>query len=135
MIIAINSCKAVGLVSDDNYVLRRILFGLGNIKINSNGQKRFEQLSFFTKPKGKENSFFVPFFRDSNYEHISGVIYTSQKPLDLICGTGFQNSGITFVPNPLANHPVDLDFPYFKKLLVGEKYQELPAKKYFKNQI
>lgn len=129
LIIAINSHKAVGIISDDTYILRRILFGLGNLTITTAGIRGFEQLPDYNKPG--EKPFPVAYFRRKEFNHISGVIYTSQNPLGFIPnGNSWQNSGITFVPNPLATHPVKLDFPYFKKILcTNESYQELEAPK------
>lgn len=131
LILAINSHKAVGTISDDTYILRRILFGLGNLTITKIGMRGFERLPDYNKPG--EKPFPVAYFRRKEFNHISGVIYTSQNPLGFIPnGNSWQNSGITFVPNPLATHPVKLDFPYFKKILyTDERYQELEAPKKF----
>ncbi len=135
LILAINSSKTVGFVSDDTYILRRILFGLGNWQLYPSGQWGFEQLPYYNKPG--ETPFLVSYFRRPEFSHISGVIYSSQNPLGFIPdGYSWHNSGITFVPNPLATHPVALDFLYFKKIIcTDEDYQEFEAPKKFESSI
>lgn len=135
LILAINSYKAVGTISDDNYILRRILFGLGNWTLNRERQWGFEQLPYYNKPG--EEPFLVAYFLRPEFSHISGVIYTSQNPLGFIpVGYSWHNSGITFVPNPLATHPIELEFPFFKKVLCTEEgYQELEAPKKFESSV
>jgi hypothetical protein len=135
IILAINSHKAVGTVSDDGYILRRILFGLGNVTLTKtkNGKylKGFEQLPYYNKPG--EKPFLVAYFRRPEFNHISGVIYTSQNPLGFIPGGySWHNSGITFIPNPNATNPIELDFPYFKRIICNEKiYKEFKPLKEF----
>ncbi len=64
LLIAINTSKAVGLHSHDDYILRRFLFGLGNLQLTkiNDGEyfKHFEQVQYLSKP-GK-SSFEVGFF-------------------------------------------------------------------------
>lgn len=135
LILAINSSKTVGFVSDDTYILRRILFGLGNWQLNPFGQWGFEQLPYYNKPG--ESPFLVSYFGRPEFCHISGVIYSSQNPLGFIPGGySWHNTGITFVPNPLANQPAELDFPYFKKIICTEEgYQEFEALKKFESSV
>jgi hypothetical protein len=139
LILAINSHKAVGTVSDDSHILRRILFGLGNITLTktSSGEyvQGFEQLPYYNKPG--EEPFLVAYFRRPEFNHISGIIYTSQNPLGFIPGGySWHNSGITFVPNPKATYPIELDFPYFKKIVCTEAgYQESEPEKKFQSSL
>lgn len=139
LIIAINSCKTVGLVSFDQYVLRRILFGLGfnTIRKNEDGSYSdgLQQNPLLNKPN--KESFGVAVFRNPKYKHISGIIYTSQRSLEFIPGGyAWYNSGITFIPNPIANHEIKLEFPFFKKILCNEeKYQEIDAERKFESSI
>lgn len=136
LILAINAHKTVGTISSDSYILRRILFGLGNQTltktINGNYISGFEQLPNYNKPN--KEPFPVAYFRGSEYSHISGVIYTSQSPMGLIPGGyGWHNTGITFVPNPMAAYPVELDLPFFKKIHCNEyAYQEFEPVQNFK---
>ena len=134
-LIAINTSKAVGLVSRDDYVLRRFLFGLGNWQLTrmSNGEyfKHLEQVRYLSKPG--ESSFEVGFFRNPKYQHVSGVIYTSQSSRGLVPdGSGWSNYGVTYVPNPLALHKVEINFPYFRRLeCTADRYQEIDAERKF----
>jgi len=131
LIIAINSSKSVGTISDDTYILRRILFGLGNWTMTQGGEWSFEQLPFYNKPG--EKPFLVSYFTRPEFSHISGVIYSSQQPLGFIPGGySWHNSGITFVPNPIATNPVSIDFPFLKKIVCNKTiYQEIePTKKF-----
>lgn len=138
LIIAINSSKIVGLSSFDEYVLRRLLFGLGynTITFNPDGTTRsgLVQNPYLISADIGPN---VAVFRNPKYRHVSGVIYTSQKSLGFVPGGwSWHNSGITFVPNPLAKYPITNAFPFFKRLLCDEKlYQELPAEKTFNSTI
>ena len=135
LLIAINTSKAVGLVSRDDYVLRRFLFGLGNLQLTkmSNGQyfRHFEQVQYLSKPG--ESSFEVGFFRNPKYQHVSGVIYTSQSSRGLVPdGSGWSNYGVTYMPNPLALHKVEINFPYFRRLeCTTDRYQEIDAEHKF----
>lgn len=135
LLIAINTSKAVGLTSRDDYTLRRFLFGLGNLQLTkiNNGEyfKHFEQVPYLSKP-GK-SSFEVGFFRNPKYQHVSGVIYTSQSSRGLVPnGWGWSNYGITYVPNPLALHKVEINFPYFRRLeCAADRYQEINAERKF----
>ena len=136
LIIAINSCKVVGTISDDNYVLRRILFGLGFFTKKQNDKFwSFQQNPLLNKP-GQEK-FPVAIFRNSKYKHVSGVIYTSQNPLSLVPGGyGWENYGITFVPNPMANYKVEINFPFFRRMECNEQiYQEIKAEQEFKSAV
>jgi len=131
LIIAINTSKTVGTISDDNYVLRLFLFGLGNVTITrldtESYRTGFEQLSHISKPG--QPPFEIGYFRNPAYSHVSGVIYTSQSARGLTPnGWGWSNRGITYVPNPLATHPIGFEFPFFHKLVCGnDVYQEIPA--------
>lgn len=135
LIIAINTSKAVGLSSRDDYILRRVLFGLGcetiTLKPDGSFEGGLQQKTFLNKPGKKE--FPVGRFRDPKYKHVSGVIYTSQGSTGLIPGGwGWNNYGITFVPNPLATNKVDLDFAFFRKIICNEDiYEEIEAKENF----
>jgi hypothetical protein len=139
LIVAINSSKTVGLSSWDQYVLRRLLFGLGFDVIRKGSDNSYshelQQNSYLNKPG--EKIFNVGVFRSSEYKHISGVIYTSQQPMGFIPGgSSWSNSGITFVRNPLAKHPVDLNFPFFKNMVCNEEiYQVVDAKSEFQSKI
>lgn len=139
LIVAINSSKVVGLSSDDEYVLRRFLFGLGYITItrNSNGMSSygFQQNASLNKPD--KDKFEVAVFRNPDYKHISGVIYTSQQSMGFLPDSySWHNSGITFVKNPMATHPVKTEFPFFKEIICNEeKYQRIDAKEKFKSVI
>jgi hypothetical protein len=139
LIIAINSCKTVGLSSWDQYVLRRLLFGLGfdviRKKVDDSHSHELQQNPYLNKPG--EKSFDVGVFRSQEYEHISGVIYTSQWPLGLIPGGySWSNSGIVFVRNLMATHQIDLKFPFFREMICNKEiYQEIEAEKVFESSI
>ena len=135
LIVAINSSKAVGFVSLDEYVLRRVLFGLGATTITRSGVVGLEQRPHLNKPGGTD--FPVAVFRDPEYAHISGVIYTSQNPLGLIPGGyGWTNQGITYVPNPLASRKADVIFPSMKRLECDDSlYREIAAPEKFKSVV
>jgi hypothetical protein len=139
LIIAINTNKVVGLTSRDNYIIRRIFFGLGSATITKKSDGSFvpglEQKIALSKP-GKDE-FFVGRFRDPKYKHVSGVIYTSQSSISLVPGGwGWRNDGITYVPNPIATNKVDIDFPYLKTIICNEEiYQEIEAKKDFESHV
>ena len=139
LILAINSSKTIGTVSSDDYVLRRIFFGLGSMTIRQNKDgfsvKGFEQNPFLSEPN--EKPFDVAVFRDAMYQHISGIIYTSQNSLGFIPGgSSWLNSGITFVPNPMAIYPIKIKFPFFKQILCDEKrYAEIDAEQEFESSI
>ncbi|MBI4136321.1 MAG: hypothetical protein HY481_02125 [Candidatus Vogelbacteria bacterium] len=137
LIIAINSSKTVGMISDDEYVLRRVLFGLGYVTITRDS-KGVSHTGFQQNPKLNkldEQAFDVAVFRNPEYKHVSGIIYTSQRPLGFIPqGFSWHNSGITFVPNPMATHPVNLSFPFFKTMLCNEKeYRFIDAERKFQS--
>lgn len=127
LIIAINSYKIIGFSSRDNYVLRRVLFGLGcdTISKRADGSfmQGFEQTPFLSLPEG--SSLPSKLFWDPAYSHVSGIIYASQNPAGLLPeGYGWSNYGITFIPNPLADIKVNIDLPYFRKLECTEHYYE-----------
>lgn len=139
LIIAINSYKTVGFTSRDNYILRRVLFGLGCETITRKSDGTFvnglQQTPFLTIPGITE----IPtaLFRDSNYNHISGIIYTSQNPIGLVPnGFGWSNYGITYVPNPLAKNKVNIKFTFFRKIECNEEiYQESDAVENYKSSL
>jgi hypothetical protein len=135
LIIAINTSKVVGATSRDDYIIKRIFFGLGCTTITKKADGSFEQgleqRIALSKP-GMED-FFVGRFRDPKYKHVSGVIYTSQSSIGLIPGGwGWGNNGITYVPNPMATHKFNVDFEFFKTIICNEEfYQQLDAKRDF----
>ena len=139
LIIAINSCNTVGLISNDDYILRRMLFGLGNQTITKKSDDSFvnglQYNPSLNKPGKKE--FSVARFLSSDYSHVSGVIYTSQSPIGLVPdGYGWHNSGIFYAPNPNAKYKVDIDFPFFKRMICNaEIYEILDASKNFESSI
>jgi hypothetical protein len=123
LIIAINTGVAVGVSTLDEYVLRMALFGLGCNTITKHSDGSFSS-GFVQSPtldKGNGRPFKIGRFRDPLYSHISGVIYSSQKPTSLTSnGYGWSNSGLVFIPNPLATHPVDIDFECMSKMIVND---------------
>jgi len=139
LIIAINSSKTVGLVSRDEYILHRILFGLGfetiTKQLDGSHKYGFQQNPLLNKPG--EKSFPIAIFRDPDYKHVSGIIYTSQRAQDLVPGgNGWFNHGITYVPNPQANFKPDIMFPYFRRMVCTEEsYQEIPSSQEFKSLV
>lgn len=138
LIIAVNTSKAVGFVSDDSYILRRTLFGLGYVTITKRGDAHFtgmRQNLFLNKPA--QDPFTVGRFRDEKYRHVSGVIYTSQKPNGLVPGGfGWGNQGITYIPNPMAHHKATISFPFFRTLSCTEElYEERDAKQKFRSTV
>lgn len=139
LIIAVNSHKAVGLISRDDYVLRRILFGLGSETITRNHDGSYkhglEQNPLLNKPQG--TSFPVALFNSPEYQHISGIIYTSQSPLGLVPGGfGWHNYGITYVPNPNTNYKAEVLFPYFRRIECNKEiYQQIDAQSEFKSSV
>lgn len=76
-------------------------------------------------------------FRDPKYRHVSGIIYTSQSSRGLIPGNyGWHNYGVTFVPNPMATNPIDIQFPFFRTTTcTEEKYEELEAVEPFTSRV
>jgi hypothetical protein len=139
LIIAINSHNTVGLISNDDYILRRMLFGLGNQTITKKADDSFvnglQYNPSLNKPGEKE--FPIARFLDPSYSHISGVIYTSQSPLGLVPnGYGWHNSGVFYASNPNAKHKIDIDFPFFKKMICNtEIYEIKEASKNFEGLI
>ncbi len=128
LIIAINSCNAVGLISRDDYILRRLLFGLGNQTITKKSDGTFvnglQYNPLLNKPNKPE--FQIARFLSLEYAHVSGVIYTSQNSMGLVPGGyGWHNSGIFYSPNPNAKYKIDLDFPFFKKMICNQKIYEV----------
>ena len=123
LIIAINSSNAVGFTSRDNFVLRWILFGLGNDTITRHSDGSYSRgLEQKVEAPGKTGSFPVAWFRDIEYKNVSGVIYTSQPPQGFIPqGYSWQNYGMTFVANPNALNPAEIDFKCMKKLRVTQQ--------------
>lgn len=139
LIIAINTSKVVGTVSHDPNVIRRFLLGLANHTITKLPDGSYinglEQKPKLKKPRKPD--FPAARFRDPKYKHISGVIYSSQNPLELIPGgSGWSNYGITYIPNPLATHKVDVDFNCFRKIICNEEvYQEIEATRDFNSSV
>ena len=138
-IVAINTSKVVGLISRDEYVLRRALFGLGydtiTRKPDGSYHSGLQQNPLANKPD--KPSFPVARFRDPKYSHVSGVIYSSQNPTSLLPGgSGWTNSGIVYVPNPMASNPADVDFDFFKRINCNEQiYEEISEKKAFESRV
>lgn len=135
LIIAINSSRAVGTISDDNYVLRRVLFGLGYVTISRNGETGLKQNPLLNKPA--KRPFAVGRFRDPKYTHVTGVIYSSQKPFGLIPDSfGWHNHGITFAPNPNAMQTAAIELPFFRQLRCTEGlYEEIDASHKFRSNV
>lgn len=128
LIIAINSCNTVGLISGDDYILRRMLFGLGNQTITKKVDGSFDSgLQYnpsLNKFGGKE--FPVARFLNTDYSHISGIIYTSQSPMSLVPdGCGWHNSGIFYVPNPNAEYKININFLFFKKMICNREIYKI----------
>lgn len=123
LIIAINTSKAVGFISRDNFVLRWVLFGLGNDTITRHSDGTYSNgLEQKMEAFGKNGSFKVGWFRGTEYEHISGVIYSSQEPRGFAPnGYSWHNYGMTYVANPNALHPANVDFKCMRKLIVTEQ--------------
>ncbi len=138
LIIAVNTGLVVGMTSNDDHVLRQALFGLGchQITRHSDGTDSygFEQMPKLDKGGGE---FPVARFRDENYSHVSGVIYSSQKPHSLTpYGYGWSNSGLVYVPNPMAKYPVKIDFDCMRTIIVtNEKYEDRGIQKEFKSSL
>jgi hypothetical protein len=126
-IIAVNTGKVVHMTSRDEFVLRQALFGLGceTISLNKDGATvhGLQQKPKLDKGGG---AFPVARFRDPKYAHVSGVLYSSQKPTGLFPGGyGWHNSGITYVPNPLATNPVSLSSKILHQMVVSEQEYRL----------
>lgn len=134
LIVAVNTGMVVGLTSQDDHVLRQALFGLGCVQITRHADgsftNGFQQMPRLDKGGGE---FKVARFRDKDYRHVSGVIYSSQKPHGLTpYGYGWGNSGLVYVPNPMATHPVNIDFDCMRNIVVSEKqYIDEKAKQKF----
>lgn len=132
LIIAVNTGLVVGMTTQDDFVLRQALFGLGCVQITRHPDdsytNSFQQMPKLDKGGGE---FSVARFRDEEYSHVSGVIYSSQKPHSLTPhGYGWGNSGLVYVPNPMATHPVDIDFDVMRTIIVtDEKYEDIKAKR------
>ena len=139
LIIAINTHKAVGYTSRDNYIIRQVLFGLGCETITRMTDGSYKHgLQFkpsLNKPEMPE--FAVARFRDAANRHVSGVIYTSQNPAGLVPnGWGWSNYGITYVPNQNATHKVNMEFPFFRKIICDESiYKEIDAEQSFQSSL
>lgn len=123
LILAINTGQVVGLTTLDDHVLRQALFGIGCVQITYHTDKTrtygFQQTPKIDKGGGE---FYVARFRDKKYSHISGVIYSSRKPHDLTpYGLGWRNSGLVYIPNPIAKHPVKIDFSCMRTITVTEE--------------
>lgn len=130
LIVAINTSKAVGFISRDNFVLRWVLFGLGNDTITRHSNGTYSRgLEQKMEANGKNGPFKVGWFRGTEYEHISGIIYTSQEPQGFIPdGYSWHNYGMTYVANPNAINPANVDFKCMRKLIVNEyEYREMEA--------
>ena len=128
LIIAINSYNTVGLTSGDDYILRRMLFGLGNQTITKKADDSFTNGLQYNPSLNKhgKKEFPIARFLDSNYSYISGVIYTSQSPLGLVPnGYGWHNSGIFYAPNPNAEHEININFPFFKKMICNKEIYKI----------
>jgi hypothetical protein len=136
LIIAINTSKVVGLSTMDDFVLRQALFGLGcqTITYHTDGSYSpgLQQTPQLDKGGGP---FPIARFRDPAYSHISGVIYSSQKPYGLTPGGyGWTNSGLVYVPNPLATQVANIDFDCMGTIICTETvYKEEKAKVNFKS--
>ncbi len=138
LIVAINTSKAVGFTSRDNFVLRWVLFGLGNDTITRHSDGTYSRgLEQKMEAFGKTGSFKVGWFRGKEYEHISGVIYSSQEPRGFVPnGYSWHNYGMTYVANPNAINPANIDFKCMRKLIVDEEeYREEEAEKDFYSAI
>lgn len=139
LIIAINSSNVVGLISNDDYILRRMLFGLGNQTITRKPDNSFVSGLQYNPSLNKpgQQEFPIARFLSSDYSHISGVIYTSQNPIGLVPdGYGWHNSGIFYAPNPNAKFKVNIDFPFFKKMICNtEIYKTQEAEEDFKGSV
>ena len=138
LILAINTNKSVGYTSRDNYILRRALFGLGCETISKNPDDTFRHgLEKRFQVEKHDGSFLAARFLDKNYSHISGVIYSSEPAHTLIKGgTGWNNSGITFVPNPIALNPVTISFPFMHSIILkDDQYEEIGASESFLSSV
>jgi hypothetical protein len=131
LIIAINLHKVVGIISLDEFILRKILFGLGNQTITRKSDGTFvnglENNPIISIPNTTE--IITAIFRNPDFSHISGIIYSSQNPTGLVPGGwGWNNQGITYVENPIAKNKVIFDIPYFHKMICNESiYMEEKA--------
>jgi hypothetical protein len=136
LIIAINTGVVVGLSTLDDFVLRQSLFGLGcaTISLNTDGTSSagLQQTPRIDKGGG---SFPVARFRDQRFTHVSGVIYSSQKPHSLTpYGHGWHNSGLVYVPNPMAKNPADVRFDCMHTMSVTPvEYHEQKAETEFQS--
>lgn len=138
LIIAINTSKAVGFISRDNFVLRWVLFGLGNDTITRHADGTYSRgLEQKMEAFGKNGAFKVGWFRGTEYAHISGVIYTSQEPRGFVPdGYSWHNYGMTYVANPNALHPTNINFECMRKLVVTEQeYREEDASATFTSAV
>lgn len=139
LIIAINSCNTIGLISNDDYILRRMLFGLGNQTITKKADGSFvnglQYNPILSKPNQPE--FPIARFLNPDYSHVSGVIYTSQNPIGLVPNDyGWHNSGVFYTPNPNAKYKVDINLPYLKKMICNDEIYEIQdASKNFESSI
>lgn len=126
-IIAINTGKVVHMTSRDEFVLRQALFGLGcetiTMKKDGTTVHGLQQKPALDKGGGP---FPVARFRDPAFSHVSGVLYSSQKPTGLVPGGyGWSNSGITYVPNPMAKNPFVLSAKFLHHMTVTEQEYRL----------
>lgn len=138
LIVAINTSKAVGFISRDNFVLRWVLFGLGNETITRHSDGSYSRgLEQKMEAFGKTGAFKVGWFRGTEYSHISGVIYSSQEPRGFVPdGYSWHNYGMTYVANPNALHPANINFECMRKLIVTEQeYREEEASTSFTSNV
>jgi hypothetical protein len=138
LIIAINTGPVVGLSTMDDFVLRQALFGLGCQTITKHADGSFSNGLQQTPELDKGGGVFPSArFRDPKFRHVSGVIYSSQKPHSLTPhGTGWSNSGLIYVPNPMASCPANIDFDCMERIVVTEdKYEAIKAGKEFTSRV
>lgn len=135
LIIAINARRYAGIASQDEYVLRRLLFGLGYHTITRDNYGSYSkglQVNNNLLLQNKELK--LGLFDKEEYKHISGIIYTSRHPLDLLgSGYGWSKEAVIYVPNPNTIYPLKTEFPFFKRINSDGKtyYLEYPAERDF----
>jgi len=133
-IIAINTGKVVNMTSYDEYVLRLSLFGLGCETITLNKDESTSR-GLESKPYIEKGTKPIPSARfwSEDYAHVSGVIYSSQPPIGLTPNSyGWSNSGVYYIPNPMARQPISFDANFMHKMIVTESeyYQVEAAEKW-----
>ena len=134
LIIAINTSKAVGFTSLDDYIVRKALFGLGCITLTRKTDGSFDKgLRSEMEIQKNGDSFIGGRFLDKKFNHVSGVLYSSQPPHNLLPhGYAWYNSPLTFIKNPNAINKVDIDITIANKVILeGSKYwEEVAQEKY-----